>query len=117
MRTQHQHNPQSVHHQHSHQQHPNNTINTHHANSPHGVFNSRSCVRRTFDAPGGRAAAGRLALANARDLVPILKWNEAHGIRFFRLSSDILPWATFYDVEDLDDWPAIKEVRTCARAA
>lgn len=44
------------------------------------------------------------------DLVPVLLWNEAHGIRFFRLSSCILPWMSSYRPEELPDWPAIQQV-------
>ncbi|KAL2019021.1 hypothetical protein VTK56DRAFT_10186 [Thermocarpiscus australiensis] len=35
-----------------------------------------------------------LGLANARDLARILRWNEKYGIRFFRLSSDMFPFAS-----------------------
>jgi hypothetical protein len=39
------------------------------------------------------------------------RWNEAHGIRLFRLSSCIFPWMTFYHMEDLPDWTDIQAVR------
>jgi hypothetical protein len=45
------------------------------------------------------------------DLLPLILWNEAHGIRLFRLSSCILPWMTSYQMEDLPDWPDIQLVR------
>lgn len=41
-----------------------------------------------------------------------LRWNEAHGIRLFRLSSCIFPWMTFYHMEDLPDWTHIQAVST-----
>lgn len=44
------------------------------------------------------------------DLLPLILWNEAHGIRLFRLSSCILPWMTSYQMEDLPDWPDIQLV-------
>jgi len=63
---------------------------------------------------------GSLALQNARDLLTILQWNEAHGIRFFRMSSDILPWNTVVDPRFLPQWPdiadALAEAGTYARA-
>lgn len=44
------------------------------------------------------------------DLVPLIRWNEAHGIRLFRLSSNIFPWMTSYKFEDLPHWPDIQKV-------
>jgi UV DNA damage endonuclease len=73
------------------------------------VFNSRDCVKKTRDGPDGLAKVSQLALANARDLLPMILWNEAHGIRLFRLSSCILPWMTSYQVEELPDWPQIQQ--------
>jgi UV DNA damage endonuclease len=51
-------------------------------------------------------------LAHRSDLVPLIRWNEAHGIRLFRLSSCILPWMTSYKPEELPDWPEIQAVST-----
>jgi UV DNA damage endonuclease len=73
------------------------------------MFNSRDCVKKTRDAPDGLAKVSQLALANARDLLPMILWNEAHGIRLFRLSSCILPWMTSYEPEELPDWTDIKQ--------
>ena len=63
-------------------------------------------IRRTFD-EGGLPYASELALANCRDLLKILRWNEQHDIRFFRISSDIFPWASEYKLSDLPDYDAI----------
>ncbi|KAK3498770.1 UV-endonuclease UvdE-domain-containing protein [Neurospora hispaniola] len=35
-----------------------------------------------------------LGLANARDIVKMLRWNEKYGIRFLRLSSEMFPFAS-----------------------
>jgi len=35
-----------------------------------------------------------LGLANARDIVKMLRWNDKYGIRFFRLSSEMFPFAS-----------------------
>jgi len=48
-----------------------------------------------------------LALQNCRDLVNIVKWNEEMGIKLFRMSSDIFPWMTFYEFEQLPDYNKI----------
>ncbi|KAL2134718.1 hypothetical protein VTI74DRAFT_11038 [Chaetomium olivicolor] len=36
----------------------------------------------------------RLGLANARDIVKMLRWNDKYGIKFMRLSSDMFPFAS-----------------------
>ena len=54
------------------------------------VFNSRSCVRRTYSVQ----RAKELALQNVADLVPMLEYNNEHNIRCFRISSDIFPHFT-----------------------
>ncbi len=70
------------------------------------VTTNRSMIRRTFD-ERGLPYASELALANCRDLLKILRWNEQHDIRFFRISSDIFPWASEYKLSDLPDFDDI----------
>ena len=52
----------------------------------------------------------RLALQNCRDLLPLIEWNHRHGIRLFRLSSNLFPWASKYELEQLPDYEAITAV-------
>jgi UV DNA damage endonuclease len=33
-------------------------------------------------------------LANVRDVIKMLRWNEKYGIRFMRLSSEMFPFAS-----------------------
>ena len=35
---------------------------------------------------------GELAVRNTEDLLPILQWNAANGIRFFRIGSGVFPF-------------------------
>jgi UV DNA damage endonuclease len=42
-------------------------------------------------------------------MYPRLQWNAKHDIHFFRMSSEIFPWASEYDLEDLKDFDAIEE--------
>lgn len=51
-----------------------------------------------------------LALQNAKDLVTILKWNASNNIRVFRIGSNIFPWNSEYQVDDLPDIVAIRDV-------
>ena len=70
------------------------------------VTTNRSMVKRTFK-ERGLSYASELALANCRDLLTVLKWNHANGIHFFRLSSDLFPWASEYNLSDLPDFDDI----------
>lgn len=60
----------------------------------------RSCRRKTYEAEGlPRVSA--LALANCADLLPLVAWNAAHGIHFFRIPSALFPWSHEYELEQL----------------
>ncbi|KAJ5811337.1 hypothetical protein N7474_007638 [Penicillium riverlandense] len=49
---------------------------------------------QTPDVARGQAFVEALGLANARDLVKILRWNDKYGIKFMRLSSEMFPFAS-----------------------
>lgn len=68
---------------------------------------NRGMIRRTFDAKGIQYAS-ELALKNCRDLIQVIKWNEANGIKVFRMTSCLFPWASEYRLEDMPDWTAIQ---------
>jgi UV DNA damage endonuclease len=63
-------------------------------------------IKKTFDAKGIHYAS-ELALSNVTDLLEIVKWNEENGIKFFRMSSEMFPWASHYNI---DDMPHIQEI-------
>jgi UV DNA damage endonuclease len=63
-------------------------------------------IKKTFDAKGIHYAS-ELTLSNVTDLMEIVKWNEENGIKFFRMSSEMFPWASHYNI---DDMPHIKEI-------
>lgn len=46
------------------------------------------------DIARGRAFVESLGLANARDIVKMLRWNDRYGIKFLRLSSEMFPFAS-----------------------
>lgn len=70
------------------------------------ITTNRSMIKKTFD-QRGLDYVSELSLANARDIIKILKWNAQHGITFFRLSSAIIPWGDKIDITQLKDYDAI----------
>ncbi len=61
---------------------------------------NRGMIKKTFE-QRGLPYAGQLALQNLYDLEKIVRWNYAHGIRLYRMSSDMFPWASEYKIEQL----------------
>jgi UV DNA damage endonuclease len=70
------------------------------------ITTNRTMIKRTFH-ERGIVYASELALQNLRDLRKILEWNLANDIYFYRLSSDIIPWASEYDLQDMPNYGAI----------
>ena len=63
-------------------------------------------IRRTF-LDRGLPYVSELALKNCLDLERIIQWNEDNDIKFYRVSSAILPWYSEYNLEELPDFYAI----------
>jgi UV DNA damage endonuclease len=59
---------------------------------------------------GGLQLASDIALENAMDLLPILEWNEAHGIRLFRIGSELFPRWDHYELNELPEYDLISEI-------
>ena len=74
--------------------------------SKSNITTNRSMIKKTF-LERGLPYASELGLKNVRDLIKILEWNVEHKIFLFRMSSDVFPWASEYNVEDLPDFKAI----------
>ena len=70
------------------------------------ITTNRSMIKRTFQ-QRGVAYASELALQNIKDLYTILQWNKKHNINFFRLSSNLFPWASEYSFDELPDYESI----------
>jgi len=67
----------------------------------------RSMIKRTF-AEKGLQHASRLTLENVETLCGIIEWNNTHGIQVYRMTSDLAPWASEYEFEQLPDWQVIR---------
>ena len=77
------------------------------------ITTNRTMIKRTFFEKG-IGYASELALQNVRDLYKILQWNLENDIYFYRLSSDIIPWASEYEMEELPDYNLI--LAACMKA-
>ena len=71
------------------------------------ITTNRSMVKKTF-LERGLGYASENALLNAKDLIKVIKWNNDNGIKMYRMSSDIFPWASEYEFTDL---PHFEEIR------
>ena len=74
-----------------------------------GIRTGRTMIQRIFE-QGGMPLASERSLLNAEDLLPILKWNLAHGIRLFRIGSEMFPRWNHYEIKDLPDYDRIRDV-------
>jgi len=65
--------------------------------------------KATFETRG-LAYAGELAEQNIRGLLRILEWNVDHDITFYRISSDLIPWYSQYDLDELPNSETVFEL-------
>jgi len=73
------------------------------------ITTNRGMIKKTF-MQKGIPYASQLSLENCKDLLKILKWNEDSGINFYRISSNLFPWASEYKLEQLPDFQEIAEI-------
>ena len=73
-----------------------------------GITTNRGMRQKTFN-ERGLAYASELALQNVKDLVHIIKWNNEMRIKQFRMSSDIFPWMSYYQLDELPDYEEISD--------
>lgn len=74
-----------------------------------GITTNRGMIRKTFDAKG-LPYVSELSLQNVRDLVEVIKWNQKNNITLYRMSSDMFPWSSEYNFNDLPDITKIKNI-------
>jgi len=70
---------------------------------------NRGMIKRTFQAKGVKYAS-EIALSNVRALKKIIEWNNANGIKVYRMTSCLFPWFSEYDIFTLPDIDAIADV-------
>lgn len=71
------------------------------------ITTSRGMVKKTFEEKG-LSYASELALLNLKDLYKILKWNVKNEIFNFRMSSELFPWMSAYELSSLPNFNEIQ---------
>jgi UV DNA damage endonuclease len=67
---------------------------------------NRGMIKRTFQEKGP-LYCGELAHQNVKDILKILEWNLANDIYVYRMSSDIFPWMSEYEIQQLPNFSEI----------
>lgn len=73
-----------------------------------GVTANRGMVKKTF-LEKGLPYASELSLKNSKDLAKIIEWNNQNGVKLYRMTSDLFPWVSEYEIQDLPDYDEISE--------
>lgn len=73
------------------------------------ITTNRTMIKKTFT-QRGLDYVSDLVLQNVADLERIIDWNEERGIKLYRMSSEMFPWASEYEFVQLKDWKAISTI-------
>jgi len=71
------------------------------------VTTNRGMIKKTF-LEKGIGYVSELCVKNTEDLIKIIRFNGEKGIRMYRMSSDMFPWMSEYEISDLPDFEKIK---------
>lgn len=74
-----------------------------------GITSNRTMRKATF-VKKGLDYASELSLINVEALEKIIDWNIEKGLKVFRMSSTLFPWASEYQWDDLPDMGKIRKV-------
>lgn len=67
------------------------------------LVTARTCRKKTFREKG-ISYIGELFKQNVLTIQRILRWNVENNFKVYRMSSDIAPWCSEYELEDLPNW-------------
>lgn len=79
------------------------------------ISTNRTMRKATFEQRGLKYVS-ELVLQNVKDLLTIIEWNAKNNVKVFRISSDIFPWGTEYNLEDLPNFTEIHQYLIMAGA-
>jgi UV DNA damage endonuclease len=74
-----------------------------------GVTCNKTMRKATFEKKG-KEYASELSLKNVKGLERIIDWNIEKGLKVFRMSSTLFPWASEYRWDELQDIEEIRKV-------
>jgi len=74
-----------------------------------GISTNRGMIQKTF-LDRGLNYVSEIAKSNLESLIKILEWNKRNQIRMFRMSSDIFPWCSEYEIKDLPNFVHLSEL-------
>lgn len=72
---------------------------------------NRGMVKRTFETKG-LSYVSELVMLNLKDCIKILEYNKKNGILVYRMSSDMFPWFTHYEITNLPNFDKIQKLLT-----
>lgn len=72
------------------------------------ISTNRTMIKKTFFNKGIKYAS-ELSLKNCRDLESVIHWNKNNGFNFFRITSNLFPWCSEYNLQELPDYELIKK--------
>ena len=67
---------------------------------PKGITTNRGMIKKTFLEKGVNYVSD-LVIQNLKDLISIIRFNGEKGIRMYRMSSDMFPWCSEYEIKEL----------------
>lgn len=73
------------------------------------LSSNRGMIRKTF-LDRGINYCSKIALDNVKTLEKIIRWNKENDIYVYRMSSDIFPWMSEYNISDLPDYKEISSI-------
>jgi UV DNA damage endonuclease len=74
---------------------------------------NRGMTKKTFETKK-LPYVSELILLNVKDFITIIKWNHDNKIINYRMSSEMFPWFTHYNLEDLPKYDIIKNLMISA---
>jgi len=86
-----------------------------HLSETEKISPARTCRKSTFKQKG-LEHVGMLFEQNINNLMRILEWNSKNGFTLYRMSSDISPWSSEYQLAQLPNWERCKNKLSAAGA-
>lgn len=77
--------------------------------SKKNIVVNRGMIKKTFDSKG-LDYVSELTINNIKDFILIIEWNEEHQIKNYRISGDMFPWFSHYELYKLPKYDIVKKL-------